>query len=72
MGKAVVRSLLAVLALACASFAVNVSVSSPLTNSIVGSPVTIHASASSTHSITGWHIYVDSTSVYAGGATLLR
>ena len=69
MAKGAMRLVLAVLTLAAASFAVTVSVSTPATNSKVGSPVTIQASASSTHTITGWAIYVDNTNVYTGGAT---
>lgn len=46
---------------------VTVSVSSPANNATVSSPVTINASASSTSTITGWHIYVDSQNVYGAG-----
>jgi hypothetical protein len=38
---------------------VTVTVSSPANNATVSSPVTINASAASSHPITGWHIYVD-------------
>jgi hypothetical protein len=50
------------------SFGINVSVSAPANNSTVASPVTITASGSSTHPITGWHIYVDGNTAYSGGA----
>jgi hypothetical protein len=69
MRKSAFRITLAVLLLLGASFAVSVSVSSPNTNSNVGTLVTISATASSSYPITGWHIYVDNTSVYQGGAT---
>ena len=43
---------------------VTVVVNTPQNNSTVSSPVTVQASASSAHPITGWHIYVDNTDVF--------
>jgi len=43
---------------------VAVNVSSPLTDAAITSPANIVASASSSHSITSWNIYVDSLSSY--------
>jgi hypothetical protein len=61
------------LAVACAtevSFAqVAVNTSSPLNGAKVNSPVKVAATASSTHAITAWHIYLDSVMVYSAGAT---
>jgi hypothetical protein len=68
MRQGAIPTILAVLALAGLSFAVNVTVTTPTANSTVSSPATIQASASSSHSITGWRIYVDGSSVYTGGA----
>ena len=47
-----------------------VTVNSPGPDASVSSPVSIDASASPSpgHSITGWHVYVDSVNVYNGGA----
>lgn len=47
-----------------------VTIGSPGPGASVSSPVQIDASASTSsgHSITGWHIYVDSVNVYSGGA----
>jgi len=47
-----------------------VSVTSPVNNSSVGSPVLVQASASPSpgHTISGWVIYVDSVNVYSAGA----
>ena len=39
---------------------VAVNISAPLNAVSVNSPVNIQATASSAHSITGWHVYVDS------------
>ena len=47
---------------------VTVSVTSPAAGATVSSPVTVAASASSTHPITGWHIYVDSVDSFSAGA----
>jgi len=47
---------------------VSVSISSPTTTS-PASPVTIAASAASTHTITAWHIYVDSVDKFGGPMT---
>ncbi len=47
---------------------VAVNVTSPANGATVSSPVTISANASSSRPITGWHIYVDSTDVFSGGA----
>ena len=44
---------------------VSVTVSTPANNATVHSPTTIAASATSSQPISGWHIYVDSTDVYA-------
>jgi hypothetical protein len=48
---------------------VSVTVSTPANNATVSSPVNIKASAVSAHTITGWHIYVDSNDVYSAGQT---
>ncbi|MFB3812903.1 MAG: Ig-like domain-containing protein [Terriglobales bacterium] len=69
MGRAALRVIFAIMVLVGASFAVSVSVSSPASNITVASPVTITASASSSHTITGWRIYVDSREAYGAGAT---
>ncbi len=47
-----------------------VAVSTPLPGANVSSPINVQASAtpSSGHSITGWHIYLDSVDVYSAGA----
>jgi hypothetical protein len=58
-----VRLLAVTLALAGAAFA-GVTVTSPTVNSTNGSPVQFVASATSSHPITGMHIYVDSVDVY--------
>jgi hypothetical protein len=49
---------------------VAVTVSTPANGSTVSSPVNIQASAipTSGHSISGWHIYVDSNDDYSAGA----
>jgi HYDIN/CFA65/VesB family protein len=52
-----------------ASAWVNVKVSTPANNATLTSPVLFSASATSNHTITGWRIYVDGTSVYQAGAT---
>ena len=39
---------------------VAINISTPLNATSVNSPVNIQATASSAHSITGWHVYVDS------------
>jgi hypothetical protein len=55
--------------IACTCFAqVNVSVISPSMNATVASPVPLQTSASSSHPIIGWQVYVDSTDVYSAGA----
>ncbi|MCU1285433.1 MAG: hypothetical protein JWO13_1783 [Acidobacteriales bacterium] len=51
------------------SYAITVQVTSPLSGSTVSSPVTINAHATSSHSITGWWIYVDGVGVWKTGAT---
>jgi len=51
-----------------ASAWVNVKVSTPANNATLTSPVSVTASASSDHSITGWRIYVDNTAVFHSGA----
>jgi hypothetical protein len=47
---------------------VTVSVSAPLANATGSSPIHIHATASSSKSITGWQVYLDSADVYSGPA----
>jgi hypothetical protein len=47
---------------------VNVTLSSPTTGT-VGSPLTVKASATSDHIVTGWHIYLDNQDVYNAGTT---
>lgn len=53
-----------------ATGAPQVVVNSPANGATVSSPVSIEATAYPTagHKITGWQVYVDSVSVYAGGA----
>jgi hypothetical protein len=46
---------------------VSVTVSSPANNAVVASPVSISASASSGHVVTGWHIYVDGVDSFTAG-----
>jgi hypothetical protein len=48
-----------------------VTLSSPAAGSKLKSPITVKASAtaSSGRSITGWHIYLDGSDKYSGGAT---
>jgi hypothetical protein len=48
---------------------VNVAVSSPTAYSTVTSPITIKATASSSHPITGWQVYLDNKDVYSGPAS---
>src|SRR5579864_764546 len=48
---------------------VAVNVSSPGNDATVGSPTTIQASATSSATVTGWHIYVDSVDVFRAGQT---
>ena len=43
---------------------VAVNISTPANGASVNSPVNIQASAQSAHTITGWHIYVDSVDVF--------
>jgi hypothetical protein len=47
-----------------------VVVATPVPGSSVNDPVIVQASAvpSTGHSITGWHIYVDNSDVFSGGA----
>ncbi len=52
-----------------AALAVNVTVSTPTNNSQVGSPFNLVANASSSHTITGWMVYLDGHSVYSAGQT---
>ena len=66
------RTLLAVfaiLALVTMSFGVTVNVSSPTSNSAVNTALNVNATASGPNTITGWHIYIDGTNAYSGGAT---
>jgi len=44
---------------------VTLNISTPLNAAAVNSPVNIQATASSAHSITGWHVYVDSIDSFA-------
>lgn len=48
----------------------DVTVTSPVNNSTVGSPVKVQASASPSpgHTISGWVVYVDSVNVYSAGS----
>jgi hypothetical protein len=48
---------------------VNVKVSAPGTNATVTSPIPFAASASSSHPIDGWQVYLDNADVYTGSAT---
>jgi hypothetical protein len=51
--------------------AVAVNISTPLSGAAVNSPVNIQAAATSAHTITGWHVYIDSIDSYgqnSGGA----
>lgn len=57
------------LTLNVASSSVAVNVSSPGNNATVSSPASIQASATSSNTITGWHIYVDSADVFSAGQT---
>lgn len=45
-----------------------VTVSSPQNGATLASPVTVSASATSSHPITGWHIYVDNADLFGAGA----
>jgi hypothetical protein len=47
---------------------VTVKVSAPLANSTVTAPFQLQATASSSHPITGWQVYIDSADVYKGPA----
>ena len=46
---------------------VQVNVTSPAAGATVNAPVTVTASATSTHTITGWHIYVDNVDSFSAG-----
>lgn len=48
---------------------ISVNVSSPSNNATVSSPATIQASATSSFTITAWHIYVDGSDVFSAGQT---
>jgi hypothetical protein len=48
---------------------VSVSVSAPVSYSTVTAPIHIQASASSSHPITGWQIYLDNADVASAGAS---
>jgi hypothetical protein len=52
-----------------ASIPVSVQLSAPAANSTVSSPIQLQATASSSHPITGWQVYLDSAIVYTGPAT---
>jgi hypothetical protein len=61
---------IAALLFASTSFAqVTVNVSTPVTNATVASPFTVNATASSSHPITGWQVYVDGVSSYSAGSS---
>jgi len=45
---------------------VKIQASAPLANSSVTGPIAVHATASSSHPITGWQVYLDSADVYTG------
>jgi hypothetical protein len=45
----------------------SVTVSTPANGATVSSPVSMAASATSAHTITGWHIYVDGADRYSAG-----
>jgi hypothetical protein len=47
---------------------VKITVGSPQASATVASPLTIKASASSSHPITGWHVYMDGVDVASGGS----
>ena len=47
---------------------VTVKLSAPLANSTGSSPIHVEATASSSHPITGWHIYLDGADAYTGPA----
>jgi hypothetical protein len=53
---------------AASAATVTVTLTSPTPGASVTSPVVVSARASSTRSITGWRIYVDSVSAYQAGA----
>jgi len=65
------KSLLGVFCLIASfsSAAVSVQVAAPLSNSALTSPFSVHASATSSHPITGWQVYLDSVEVYTGPPT---
>ncbi len=65
------KTLLSALCLLTASaFAqVTVSISTPLASSNVSAPIHLHATASSSHPITGWHVYLDGKDVYSTTGT---
>jgi hypothetical protein len=48
---------------------VTVKLASPTNGATVGSPFALQASASSSHTIVGWHAYLDSVNVYTAGTT---
>ncbi len=55
---------------ASSSFAqVSISVSAPQAYATVTAPIHIQASASSSHPITGWQVYLDNANVASGGAS---
>jgi hypothetical protein len=51
---------------------VSVKVSAPLANSTVSSPVPVQATASSSHPITGWQVYLDGSSVASSTAASIN
>jgi len=54
-------------------YPVAVNISTPLDGASVNSPVNIHATAASGHTVTGWHVYIDSVDAYGqdtGGKAL--
>jgi len=59
--------------LASLSFAqVSVQVSAPLSGSTVSSPVPVKATASSSHPITGWEVYLDGSAAYSSTAASIN
>ncbi len=67
--KKLLQSAAALIALSMSAAAVNVTVTQPANYAQVSSPFTLAANASSSYPITGWHVYVDGSSVYSAGRT---
>jgi hypothetical protein len=65
------KILLGALCLMAPSFSiaqVMVQVSSPQAYATIAAPTHVHATASSSQAITGWHVYLDNADVYTGPA----